>query len=190
MTLKISWFHWFQQEQLSIFIQTILVEHFHYKSDKSNITLRSLTSHYCENLPSLWKPLIIVKTYHHCETFTKKTSHENIPTVPSFGSFNNKCPLDIVQQTWNKCQTLIARLCKNWYKFPRNCHFQRISIPHKIMDYYFWWGVCQRPKKSKLSSWQTLTRKSFPDGARKSFLPKMRQKSVQIDFATKAWKSK
>ena len=36
----------------------------------------------------------------------------------------------------------------------------------------------QRPKKSKLSSWQTLTHKNFPDGARKSFLPQMRQKSA------------
>ena len=38
--------------------------------------------------------------------------------------------------------------------------------------------VCQRPKKSKLSGWQTLTRKNFPDEARKSFLRQLRQKSA------------
>ena len=36
----------------------------------------------------------------------------------------------------------------------------------------------QRPKKSKLSGWQTSARKNFTDGARKSFLLQMRQKSV------------
>ena len=37
--------------------------------------------------------------------------------------------------------------------------------------------LSQRPKKSKLSGWQTLARKNFPDGARKSFLLQMRQKA-------------
>ena len=36
----------------------------------------------------------------------------------------------------------------------------------------------QRPKKSKLSGWQTLTRKNFPDEVRKSFLRQMHQKSA------------
>ena len=37
---------------------------------------------------------------------------------------------------------------------------------------------CQRPKKSKLSGWQTLTRKNFPDEVRKSFSRQMHQKSA------------
>ena len=39
-------------------------------------------------------------------------------------------------------------------------------------------GKVQRPKKSKLSGWQTLTRKNFPDEARKSFSRQIRQKSA------------
>ena len=36
----------------------------------------------------------------------------------------------------------------------------------------------QRPKKSKLSGWQTLTRKNFPDEVRKLFSRQMHQKSA------------
>ena len=37
-------------------------------------------------------------------------------------------------------------------------------------------ALYQRPKKSKLSAWQILTSKIFPDRARKSFLRQMRKK--------------
>ena len=47
-------------------------------------------------------------------------------------------------------------------------HFQGIALL----------AIHQRPKKSKLSGWQTLTRKNFPDEVRKSFSRQMHQKSA------------